>query len=324
MLKRTERQIFCYDLIIAARAQHATPPSLQALYDAWKDMFDAGTCSHEREEGAVIYRIGDMDIDVGNGVARILLRRCDTNAANAVYSHRHTGTPRIVPQQPEEGGDRAAHLVISLRNEANKPSSYLCHLEGVPGLSHRLVQATLNAVLKKAIQAQKDLFVYPDPGGARLRNGNPKTTPFTPTLELIGHPSASLIQHLEDGRLHDVRLIDQRPHSRLGGNQFLVESEKQIKIKVDPNIPSQNRVQNIISAIQSKQADYQKAKIRFTDPNGISRTIDYDIATGTPEQQIYIQSYRVTGINPPMDESSERIVPALGNNMMARVLAERV
>lgn len=323
MLKRTERQIFCYDLLIGARAQHATPPPLQALYDAWKEMFDAGTCSHEREKGAVIYRIGDMDIDTGNNIARILLRRCDTNAANAVYSNRHTGAPRIVPQKPDEGGDKAAHLVISLSHEANKPSSYLCHLEGVPGLSHRLVQATLNAVLKKAIHAKKDRFVYPDPNGARLRNGDPKTTAFTPTLELVGHPSTSLIQHLESGKLNDIRLIDQRPHSRLGGNQYLVESERQIKVKVDPNIPSQNRVQNLISAIQSKQTEYQTAKVRFTDPDGIPRTIDYDIATGTPEQQTYIQSYRVTAINPPMDESSEKIVSFIADAMKVRVIGDR-
>jgi hypothetical protein len=156
-------------------------------------MYDAGECSHEREKGSVIYRIGDIAIDDDAKVVRILLRRCDTNAANAVYSHRRTAVPRVVERDADEGGDRAAHLVVSLIHEANQPAGYLCHLEGVPGLSHRLVQATLNAVLKQAIRTQRATFRYPDPSGARLRTGEPKTTEFTPIVELLGHPSPALI-----------------------------------------------------------------------------------------------------------------------------------
>lgn len=323
MLKRTERQIFSYDLMITARAQHAILPPLAEIFAAWKDMYDAGNSSHQRDKGTVIYRIGDMELDQANDVCQILLRRCDINAANAVYSNRHTGAPRVVPQTPDEGGDRAAHLVVSLRHEANKPSNYLCHLEGVPGLSHRLVQATLNAILKAAIRAQSNRFVYPDPGGARLRSGEPKTTPFTPAIELLGHPSPALLQDLEHGRLHDITLIDHSLRQPLGGNQYLIEKEQRMKIKVAPAMPSQNRVQQIIAAVQTRRADFQKARVRFTDPTGIRRTIDYDIATGTPEQQSYIHSYKVSGINPPMDESSERLAVFLAEAMKARVLADR-
>ena len=323
MLRRTERQIFSYDFMIVARAQHAVPPPLAAIVSAWKAMFDLGECSHEREKGSVIYRIGDVAVDNVAQVARILLRRCDTNAANAVYSHRLTGVPRVVEQEVDEGGDRAAHLVVSLRHQAGKPSSYLCHLEGIAGLSHRLVQATLNAVLKQAITTNRTSFSYPDPSGARLRTGEPKTTNFIPSIEMVGHPSPALIRDIEQGHLHDITLVDQRSQNQLGGNQYLVESERRIKVKAAANIPSQGRVRSLIAAMQTKQADYQKAKVRFTDPDGMSRTIDYDIATGTPEQQNYVQSYRVTGINPPMDESSVALVAFLADAMQARVVAER-
>lgn len=193
----------------------------------------------------------------------------------------------------------------------------------MPGLSHRLVQATLNAVLKRAIRSGLVAFSYPDPGGARLRDGSPKETPFTPTVDLVGHPSDALIQDIENGRLQNITLIDQRPQRRLGGNQYLIENEQRIGVKVAPNIPSTNRVASIVDAIKSRQKEYQKAKIKFIDPGGISRSVDYDIATGSPEQQNYVRSYKITGINPPLNESSVALVPFLVERMRVRVVAER-
>lgn len=186
-----------------------------------------------------------------------------------------------------------------------------------------MVQATLNAVLKQSISTERASFVYPDPGGARDRDGNPKTNKFIPSIEMVGHPSPALVNDIERGQLHDIILVDQRPQNQLGGNQYLVENERRLKVKAAPNIPSNGRVQSLIAAFQTRRADFQKAKVRFTDPDGISRTIDYDIATGTPEQQNYVRSYKVTGINPPMDESSVSLAPFLGAAMKTRVMAER-
>ncbi len=323
MLKRTERQVFAYDMIVGARAQNAVPPTMLEIVAAWETMFNAAACSHEREQGSVIYRIGDIDIDPQAEIARILIRRCDTNAANAVYSHRHTGVPRIAQKQADEGGDRAAHLVISLVQETGRPNHYLCHLEGVPGLSHRLVQATLNSVLKKSISTGQAVFQYPDPNGARVRGGGAKMHSFVPIIELAGHLSQALIQDLENGVIENVTLVASQAHNNLGGNQYMVESERSLKVKVDKAMPRQGRVNAMLAAFQTRQADFQTAKIRFKDPNGSPRSIDYDIATGTPEQQKYIKFYSVDGINPPMDESCVSLAPFLADAMKARVGAER-
>jgi hypothetical protein len=323
LVKRTERQIFCYDLTVTARAKHAVPPPLSDIVGVWQAMYAAGECSHERDKGNVIYRIGDITVDNITQTVRILLRRCDIDAANAVYSHRTTGVPRVATRHVDEGGDRAAHLVVSLKHEKDKPTVYLCHLEGMPGISHRLVQAALNSIIKNAITSKKSTFNYPDPSGARLRSGDPKMHSFHPGIELIGHQSEALVQDIENGQLHNITLVDQRPQNQLGGNQYLIENEYNIRVKASPNIPSQNRMDALISAIQSRKVDYQKAKVRFTDPNGITRTIDYDIATGTPEQQIYVKSYIVSSINPPMDESSTNLVPFLTDAMQARLVSER-
>lgn len=321
-MRRTERHIYAYDLVVGSRAQNAPPTPVRELIAAWQTMYDEGQCSHEREKGSVVYRIGDIDIDEQESIARILIRRCDTNAANAVYSHRQTGVPRVAEKEEDEGGDRAAHLVISMNEESASPGHYLCHLEGVPGLSHRLVQATLNAVLKDAIREDHAVFQYPDPNGARVRGGGRKMHSHYPIVELEGHVSQALVRDIEDGEISDVVLVASQPRNNLGGNRYLVEKEKTLRVTVDSGLPRRNRVDAMIAAFQAK-AGFQTAKVRFKDPSGQTRTIDYDIATGSPEQQNYIRSYVIDGINPPMDESCVTLSPFLADAMKAHVIAER-
>ena len=89
--------------------------------------------------------------------------------------------------------------------------------KGFPELqSPSNLKATLNAVLKQSISNARAVFSYPDPGGARDRDGNPKTTNFIPSIEMVGHPSPALVNDIELGQLHDITLVDQRPQNQLG------------------------------------------------------------------------------------------------------------
>lgn len=322
-MKRDERRIHSYDLISVARAEHARPPQMSELIDGLAQMYQRGEASHIRERGSVTYRIGDLTIDNQTQTASLLLRRCDTNAANAVYSDFATGVPRVLAKAANEGGDKAAHLVVSLVAETTKPHHYLCHLENAPGISHRLVQAIFNSILKAAIKGKHATFVYPDPGGARVKGGGLKTTAFVPSIEMAGHPSPQLVHDLERGRITNISLINTAASGLLGGNRYLVQKEERIEVTVQPNLPRQGRVGQLVNAFQTRRRDFDKAIVRFTDPDGLPRSVKYDIDTGAPEQDKYVASYIVSGITPPMDESSVHLVPFLNTAMRTRVVAER-
>jgi hypothetical protein len=120
-----------------------------------------------------------------------------------------------------------------------------------------------------------------------------------------------------------MTLIDSTPRNQVGGNQFLVEKERYLVVAASPHMPQQGRLNAIINAARAKQADFQTARLRFKDRAGMPRKVDYDIATGAPDDQGYVQSYRVTNINPPMDDSSLRLVPFLTQRMVAQVVADR-
>jgi len=322
-MRRTERRIYSYELRVEKRANLAPFAPLEEIVGAWTSLHGAGDTTYERERGDVAYRIGDIAIDAAARVVKVLIRRGDIHASNPFFHDRATGNTRAVVRSFTEDGERAAHLVISLDAETNQPNTYLCHLEGVPGISHRHVQAMLNALISRAKHAGLVVFDYQDPSGARHRDGSPKMLPSLPRIAFEAVPSATILNDVENGVLHGMTLVDRRPHNRLGGNQYLVEKEKYLVVTAAPNMPSQGRFQAVLAAARSQQGNFQSMRLRFVDPAGRPRTVDYDIASGTPEQQLYVQSYVVANINPPMDDSSLTLVPFLTSRMVQGVMAGR-
>lgn len=322
-MRRTEREVFTYDIAVRSRSKLAVPPPLEEVLVALSTSVANNLALIERDRGSLIYRIGEIRMDHATQTATLLIRRGDTNASNAVYSDRRTGASRVAERRDDEVGDRAAHLVVSMTPEVARPGRYLAHLEGVPGIGHRVVQSLLNKAIRNAIIGHHASFTYDDPAGARDRQGNLKTHAFQPLIELLGHPKDSLIQDLEQGTVSEITLIDGRPKGLLGGNQYLDEKEHRIKVSVSGGLPQNNRLASLLAAAQTRRASYQTAAIRFKDPAGHNRTIRFDLDTGNPEQQQYIASYDVVGIAPPMDDSSDTIVDRFADRMKERVVHDR-
>ena len=322
-MRRTERRIYSYEVRVGKKANLAPFAPLEDIAASWTSLHGINDTADERERGDLVDRIGDGAGDQVARVVKILIRRGDIHASNPFFHDRATGNTRAVVRSLTEDGERAAHLVISLDAETNQPNIYLCHLEGVPGISHRQVQAMLNRLISRAKRAGLVNFDYPDPSGARHRDGSPRLLPSTPRIDLEGVPSSSLLNDIEHGVLQEMTLVDRSPRNRVGGNQYLVEKEKSLVVSAAPNMPSVGRFQAVLAAARSQRANFQSMRLRFVDPAGQPRHVDYDIATGTPEQQIYVQSYAVTNINPPMDDSSLSLVPFLTNRMVQRVIADR-
>jgi hypothetical protein len=322
-MRRTERRVYSYELKVEKRAKLAPYARLEDIVGAWTSLHGASDTVYERERGDVAYRIGDISIDAAARVVKLLIRRGDIHASNPFFHDRATGNTRAVVRSSTEDGERAAHLVISLDAETDLPNTYLCHLEGVSGISHRHVQAMLNALISRAKHADLANFDYPDPSGARHRDGRPRMLSSMPRVSLEGVPSATILNDLENGVLQGMTLVDRRPRNLVGGNQYLVEKEKYLVVTAAPNMPSSGRFQAVLAAARSQRANFQSMRLRFVDPAGQPRTVGYDIASGTPEQQLYVQSYLVANINPPMDDSSLSLVPFLTHEMVQRVVADR-
>lgn len=323
MLKSTQRTIYYYDLVVTQRAVHARTPAIDDLVNVWKAAFDADNFCHKRERGKVIYRIGDMAIDTTKGVIRFLVRRTDITASDAVYSNMTNGVIRYVPKQDDEGGDTAAHFVISLLPEKDKPNTYLCMLEGVQAISHRLIQPMFNHVISKACKNDKAIFQYDDAVGAKHRDGSDVKHSFIPHIELRGHLSDDVVKDLESGIVSRVELIESKGFDQLGGDPYLKEEQYSLRVKVEKNLPSDGRFQRLWNAMQTKKEIFQTGRIIFRDKQDRTRSIEYDLNTGTPEQQTYIKCYTINNINPPMAQSTDHLVPTFVSEIENQVIAER-
>jgi hypothetical protein len=322
-MKATERRAFFYDVLINKRAAHAHTPSLIDLLTVWKSGFDNGNCSHEREKGNLVYRIRDIEIDLQSKVAILLIDKADKTAADAAYSDVQTGQLTVFHKTSNQGSAHAAHLFLSLGEEHNRPGAYLALLEGVPGISHRHIQPLLNSIVRDACDRDPMTFSYEDPVGAKSKDGHIRKHPFTPLIELRGHPSQDIINDIEHGKIQHLELTSDRRNVSLANDPYLQEKRHVLRISVDSSIPTAGRLQRIIDAMQTKKSDYLKGRIAFVDRNGQNKVVEYDLDTGSPEQGLYLKSVVVNGLNPPLAQSSEKIVPHFAQQIVAHLKNDR-
>jgi hypothetical protein len=307
-MRNDERNIYIYDLFVGKRSVHAQSPKMIEIMRVLDQQFNSGDCKLNRDNGNVVFRISDVNIDEQSGFAELLIRRADKNASDAAFSNLNTGKLRVERKQSDEGGDFAAQISISLEAERGKPNMYLCLVEGVTGISHRTIQPLLNRTISNACKNDQNIFKYRHPSGALKRDGSPKTSPFMPLLEFRGHISDSLVSDIENGKVSKVQLIKSKENAPLAGNRHLTEHTLALNIEVSKNMPNQGRFKQIFDAITSRKSDFDVGRIFFVDPDNRSHSVTYDLDTGTPEQQNYVKSFVVRGISPPLDQSSESLV----------------
>ena len=315
-MRATERRVFYYDLLVGKRADHAHFPTMRELTTVWQRCLANNQCTYVRDSGNLVYRVRDIRINSADQLVVILIDRADKFAPDAAYSDTVTGELTVFEKSADQAGSSAAHIVISLSQESSRPNVYLTLLENAQGLSHRLVQPVLNSLLREACKFDRTTFQYEDPAGARTRDGNPKRHTFTPRVELRGHPSTDLNADIERGEIQHLELVKDEAQSQLAGDPYLVESKMSLKVGVDKSIPSDGRVRRLIKAMQSKKTDFSKGRVSFRDPIGQTRTVDFDLDTGAPEQQRYIKSSVVDDIDPPLAQSTDLILPRLCDPMI--------
>jgi hypothetical protein len=222
-MKRTERDVYYYDLKVDSRAKLAPIPKLSEIASVWIDTFRDENCIILRDIGTIKYRIGDIQLKKEDDLLEILIRRSDVNAPDPAFSNFKTGKLRIAKKHAKEAGDTGAHLIVSLKPEKNNPNTYLCMLEGMPYISHSIIPSILNTITRYACKSETATFEYEDPSGARTRTGDPKMRSHQPKIELNGHMAENFKEDIERGEIRGLELIQRRGQIQLGSDPYLIE-----------------------------------------------------------------------------------------------------
>jgi hypothetical protein len=312
-MRHDERVVYFYDLRVISRTEHAVLPTVRELVDVLSAEQQAGRMRAPGDRaGNVWHFLGPVEIDEQLAVATLLIRKSDRRSPEYGYSDLESGALRVLVKAENEGGDAAAHVLISLH--PSEPDTYIAVVEGVTGINHRNVLSLFNGLLTGFYRTNPRHFTYPDPAGAHDKAGQLKRHEFRPRFTMLGHISDQLTQDLENGTIGDIELRNNRVHTVIGNDPFIVSKSFRLTLGVQPDIPRNNVLDRLVGAIRSKHATYDTARIYFKDTSGHGKSVEIDVATGAIEQS-YVQARRISNIFPPLRMTTDTIVPRLADRM---------
>lgn len=98
-----------------------------------------------------------------------------------------------------------------------------------------------------------------------------------------------------------------------------------MKVILSGQVPTTNLWNQISQAISAQAItdEITRAKIRFKQTDGQSKSVDIDPITGTPLSQSYIRSIIHRNITPFMSLSSEKVVPHFADLIEGDLVANR-
>ena len=198
-------------------------------------------------------------------------------------------------------------------------NSYLCVIENTVGLSHRIIQALLNSVIRQACKDQglRDgdnekpmIFSY------KHASGGSRKIAYQPHVELQGYLADDLAQDLDQGTLRWIDLVKQSSRQTVGGDQYLIEDKYQLRILADKGMPPKGRLGRIRQALKKKVSNFDVARIVFKDRENKSHSVEVNLDNGSAEQSMYVRTAYLRDISPPLHQSCEHIQDQIAKRMV--------
>lgn len=323
-MKAKFRQVFVYSLDVEAGRSGASLPTMTDLITVLDRRRLAGQAHIPIQSGDVEVILGDVVIDHANQHATLLIRQSDRHYADSVYSNFGAGVFRTHTKVTGEGGETGGHAFISLAPEQGIPNRYTCIVEKVPGLDVTLMRRLLNRILHGEYDDDPTAFSFPNPAGARTRAGTVRIDRCLPRMEFQARPSKTLADDVQNGRLTGITLSRAVTHTPVGGVPYITKREAFLKLDIDHNSLSGNVWGDVRKALRAEAVDYPTAQIGIRLP-GRKKTVSVkvDSANGSPLSDVYIQSFDIDNISPPMAQSAQAVVPQFAARVLPLLTRER-
>ena len=320
-VQKHARDILFFELSVSRRAIQAPFPKLRELIPLWQQAKDEDDfpCK-EWEKGTVTALIKDVEVDIAQEIATLLIEVSDKNAPNSTYLNHDKRTSRHIKKEKPEGNGFSAHIFMSLREEDGKANTYLTLVEAIPAVSIGRIQSVLNTALRHICSdIDGSPFTYIKPGGGR------KVEDYVPHIVLAGCPSEQFYKDIEEGRINGLRLVAPTTHESLGQGKYLQMDELSVSVKVSRDIPKGERFDTILTGAKAKVKQYPTARIYIQpEEGGKSFSVDVDVATGAIIGEAYVKTRRLSGFEPLLDTSAaEEIVPHFAAKVKALLVRER-
>ncbi|MEQ1977585.1 MULTISPECIES: hypothetical protein [Xenorhabdus] len=204
--------------------------------------------------GTRAIRISKSRYDSGNTSATLLVQLCDQNASDPVFADLATGSLRVEPKLAGEGIAISSHIIISTSPSPNTVDYFKTLVECVPGISKSIIEPFMNAILKEAFDGSD--FINP---ATRAR------CKLRPKLEIFSHGSQTIMDALQGGKIHNVRLVSTQKKGGLDRTAYTELTERAVRFKVvrQPATRDKKRLLEIFRRRGFKEG-YSKVSISYS------------------------------------------------------------
>ena len=314
-MKKTERQVLWYDIRIKATSKTIEAPKPIEIKKAFKiieklENRERYVDSSDKQEH---YYISDWKSKNETALI-ILINKSDKSVADPIFFDVSSRERREVTKTLTEGQDYSSHILIKFDDKNKFEATML--LEYCPGFGGAtMIKYTLNQLMKKAKSHSPSEFTKNHPDGSLEENGEIRKYSVNYSFILDGHPSDSFIQDLEEGELKGLDLITKENISPgFDEDSYLQEDRVTLLVKPKKDASRKKKLYDIIKDYLRKRQDkYEYAKIRFTGPDGIHRTVN--LQREDDKSSIYIKKSIIDEFSEDLKSSYEKVQQEIADKM---------
>ncbi|WP_139838918.1 hypothetical protein [Xenorhabdus vietnamensis] len=185
------------------------------------NLVQQGRAVRTYNKGTRAIRISKSRYISGGTSATFLVQLCDQNASDPVFADLATGSLRVEPKLAGEGIAVSSHVIISTTPSANTVDHFKTLVECVPGISKSIIEPFMNAILKEAFE-----------GSEFVNQATRSRCKLRPKLEIFSHGSQTIMDALQGGKIHNVRLISTQKKGGLDKTAYTELTERVVRLKV--------------------------------------------------------------------------------------------
>jgi hypothetical protein len=323
-MKKKERMVYFYDVVIVPSSQTCATPSPISVQTALGliEKLPKEQREHAYSRGQQHFYIEDWRNAKNSSGVALLINKSDKEIADPVFTEPAKKKRRTVKKIDQEGQDFSVHILFKFPKDPVMPA--LALVESCNGLGIVVLQRFLSKLIDTAKDLTPALYVQNHPDGSLDLNGKPKTCNVKYHFRFDGHISGELVDDLNAGKIQSIELItDREKETPFDEEGYIVEKTKSLTLQtLDERHRIKNKGRRILDFIASKKADYSKARIKFVTDTGVPRTVDLD-ADDTADNK-YVKREKLVDFETDLKGSYEAIHPELLSQMAKLLKGEDV
>lgn len=319
-MKATERRVKYFDCRVTAKVRgvkgsttQVQPTSMLNIVRELKYLVNQNVDVRTETLGEIqAWRLADIEVYPDRNLAVLLVNRVDGDGADQAIENRDNGQFRVATKADREANAYSAHVAIKL---AMNDGVYRMLVEEA-GVSSIRIGMLFHKAFKASLEIGRQTFLYPNPSGAVDSKGNAKTLKGLYSVCLTGHPSASFIAELNEGRLRGIEVIN-GTSTGIGWDQHNATKELSTSIKLRPLKSTVNNytvAKSVLSRAKLKKMN--EVRVKFEDAEGDERTLSFDVDTGQIlNEDRYVKREYLRNFTSRLDTGCQEIHPEIRDKM---------